>query len=50
MYKDVGIIAFISVDVRNNTIFGLYIHVSEKRCSSELILLVEKGLYAEYID
>lgn len=50
MYKDAGIIAFSSVNVSNNTIFGLSIHVSEKRCSSELILLVERGLYAEYID
>ena len=50
MYKDVGIIAFSSVDVRHNTIFGLSIHVCKKRCSSELILLVERGLYAEYID
>jgi hypothetical protein len=50
VYKDVGIIAFISVDIKKNTIFGLYIHVSEKRCGSELILLVEKGIYAEYID
>lgn len=50
MYKDAGIITFSSMDVRNNTIFGLYIHVSEKRCSSELILLVERRLYAEYID
>ena len=49
MHTDAVIIAFTSVDVRNNTIFGLYIRISEKR-SSELILLVETGLYAEYID